>query len=99
MSSSSGKLCDDVVACSPIHADGALCLYSAGVSGLTTALLLAKNKQYAVTVAAKYMPGDYDIEYASPWAGANYLPFVLPFPFVVLKGVGFEQVTLILLLC
>jgi D-amino-acid oxidase len=20
------------------------------------------------------MPGDYDIEYASPWAGANYLP-------------------------
>lgn len=23
------------------------------------------------------MPGDYDIEYASPWAGANYLPYVL----------------------
>jgi len=22
------------------------------------------------------MPGDYDIEYASPWAGANYLPSV-----------------------
>jgi hypothetical protein len=22
------------------------------------------------------MPGDYDIEYASPWAGANYLPCV-----------------------
>jgi hypothetical protein len=22
------------------------------------------------------MPGDYDIEYASPWAGANYLPYV-----------------------
>ncbi|KAF7846327.1 hypothetical protein BT93_L4533 [Corymbia citriodora subsp. variegata] len=21
------------------------------------------------------MPGDYDIEYASPWAGANYMPF------------------------
>jgi hypothetical protein len=20
------------------------------------------------------MPGDYDIEYCSPWAGANYLP-------------------------
>lgn len=20
------------------------------------------------------MPGDYDIEYASPWAGANYMP-------------------------
>lgn len=23
------------------------------------------------------MPGDYDIEYASPWAGANYQPYVL----------------------
>jgi D-amino-acid oxidase len=22
------------------------------------------------------MPGDYDIEYASPWAGANYMPCV-----------------------
>ena len=22
------------------------------------------------------MPGDYDIEYASPWAGADYLPSV-----------------------
>jgi D-amino-acid oxidase len=22
------------------------------------------------------MPGDYDIEYTSPWAGANYLPYV-----------------------
>ncbi|MCJ1318968.1 hypothetical protein MMC15_004300 [Xylographa vitiligo] len=46
----------------------------AGVSGLTTALLLSKNPAYRITVAAKYMPGDYDIEYASPWAGANYLP-------------------------
>jgi len=48
----------------------------AGVAGLTTALLLAKKPAYRVTVAAKLMPGDYDIEYASPWAGANYLPFV-----------------------
>jgi D-amino-acid oxidase len=24
------------------------------------------------------MPGDYDIEYASPWAGANYLPVGTP---------------------
>ena len=69
----------DVTVCFPTHADGALHLYSAGVSGLTTTLLLAKNKEYAVTVAAKYMPGDYDIEYASPWAGANYLPFVSRF--------------------
>jgi hypothetical protein len=48
--------------------------YSAGVSGLTTALLLSKNPAYKVTIVAKHMPGDYDIEYTSPWAGANYLP-------------------------
>lgn len=47
---------------------------SAGVSGLTTALLLSKHKDYAVTIVAKHVPGDSDIEYASPWAGANFLP-------------------------
>ncbi|OAL32485.1 hypothetical protein AYO22_00507 [Fonsecaea multimorphosa] len=46
----------------------------AGVAGLTTALLLSQNPRYKVTIAAKHMPGDYDIEYASPWAGANYMP-------------------------
>ena len=46
----------------------------AGVAGLTTALLLSRNPSYEITVAAKHMPGDYDIEYASPWAGANYMP-------------------------
>ncbi|WYZ45913.1 hypothetical protein EsH8_IX_000138 [Colletotrichum jinshuiense] len=46
----------------------------AGVSGLTTALLLSKSKANSVTVIAKHMPGDYDIEYTSPWAGANVLP-------------------------
>ncbi|KAI5460159.1 D-amino-acid oxidase [Mariannaea sp. PMI_226] len=46
----------------------------AGVAGLTTALLLSRNKAYSIVVAAKHMPGDYDIEYASPWAGANYMP-------------------------
>jgi hypothetical protein len=46
----------------------------AGVTGLTTALLLSKNPEYHVTIVAKHMPGDYDIEYTSPWAGANYLP-------------------------
>ncbi|OWO99991.1 hypothetical protein B2J93_1580 [Marssonina coronariae] len=49
----------------------------AGVSGLTTALLLSK-KGHNVTIIAKHMPGDSDIEYTSPWAGANYLPFVEP---------------------
>ncbi|KAL7786315.1 ALG3 domain-containing protein [Trichoderma ceciliae] len=46
----------------------------AGVSGLTCALLLSRSKANKVTVVAKHMPGDYDIEYASPWAGANVLP-------------------------
>jgi len=49
---------------------------SAGVAGLTTAFLLSKNPRYEITIAAKHMPGDYDIEYASPWAGANYMPSV-----------------------
>jgi D-amino-acid oxidase len=47
---------------------------SAGVSGLTCALLLSKQKGNVVTVVAKHMPGDYDVEYTSPWAGANVLP-------------------------
>jgi D-amino-acid oxidase len=51
--------------------------FSAGVSGLTTALLLSKAGNYDITVAAKHMPGDYDIEYASPWAGANVMPMSL----------------------
>jgi hypothetical protein len=41
---------------------------------LTTAFLLLKEQRYNIVVAAKHMPGDYDIEYASPWAGANYMP-------------------------
>ncbi|KAK6431030.1 D-amino acid oxidase [Oleoguttula sp. CCFEE 5521] len=49
----------------------------AGVSGLTTALLLAR-KGHKVSIVAKHMPGDYDIEYASPWAGANSLPVAKP---------------------
>ncbi len=46
----------------------------AGVAGLTTALLLSRDSRYRVVVSAKHMPGDYDTEYASPWAGANYMP-------------------------
>ncbi|KAK6540426.1 hypothetical protein TWF694_009222 [Orbilia ellipsospora] len=46
----------------------------AGVAGLTTSLLLAKRRHH-VTVIAKHMPGDYDIQYTSPWAGANFFPF------------------------
>lgn len=53
-----------------------LTISSAGVAGLTTALLLSRDGVNRITVAAKHMPGDYDIEYASPWAGANYMPLV-----------------------
>lgn len=52
---------------------------SAGVIGLTTAMLLSQDPDNKITVAAKHMPGDYDIEYTSPWAGANYLPHVTHF--------------------
>jgi D-amino-acid oxidase len=48
--------------------------FSAGVSGLTSALLLSKNPAHKITIVAKHVPGDYDIEYASPWAGADYTP-------------------------
>jgi D-amino-acid oxidase len=51
-----------------------IAVVGAGVSCLTTALLLSRNPAYKVTIVAKHMPGDYDIEYTSPWAGANYLP-------------------------
>ncbi|KAG0188011.1 hypothetical protein DFQ28_005498 [Apophysomyces sp. BC1034] len=40
----------------------------AGVTGLTTALLL-KRRGYDVDVIAKWLPGDLTIEYTSPWAG------------------------------
>ncbi|KAE8381833.1 FAD dependent oxidoreductase [Aspergillus bertholletiae] len=46
----------------------------AGVSGLTSALVLARRKDNEVTVVAEHMPGDFSAEYASPWAGANFLP-------------------------
>lgn len=46
------------------------------MSGLTSALLLSKSKANNVTIVSKHMPGDYDIEYASPFAGANVLPYV-----------------------
>ncbi|CAK7205406.1 D-amino acid oxidase [Sporothrix eucalyptigena] len=50
----------------------------AGVTGLTSALLLSRDPANKVTIVARHMPGDYDIEYTSPWAGANVLPSVPP---------------------
>jgi hypothetical protein len=51
---------------------------SAGVLGLSTALALSKHENLSITLVGKHMPGDYDIEYASPWAGANYMPVGKP---------------------
>jgi len=42
-------------------------LLSAGVAGLTTALVLARQG-YKITVVAEHMPGDLSIRYTSPWA-------------------------------
>lgn len=53
-------------------------IVGAGVVGLTTALAISKHKNLDITVVAKHMPGDYDIEYASPWAGANVMPVGKP---------------------
>ncbi|KAM0316883.1 hypothetical protein ACHAPQ_011190 [Fusarium lateritium] len=47
----------------------------AGVAGLTSALLLArKYPTTTITIVAKHMPGDSDPEYASPVAGADFMP-------------------------
>ncbi|KAK4094171.1 hypothetical protein Purlil1_1662 [Purpureocillium lilacinum] len=54
--------------------DTIVVVIGAGVSGLTSALLLSKRKGYKITVVAKHMPGDYHGEYASPFAGANIVP-------------------------
>lgn len=46
-------------------------------------MLLSRDRANAVTVVAKHMPGDLDAMYASPIAGANFLPYVnflLPSP-------------------
>ncbi|KAL1925024.1 uncharacterized protein VTP21DRAFT_4678 [Calcarisporiella thermophila] len=44
----------------------------AGVIGLTTAVLLQRHG-HNVTIVAAHFPGDYSIEYTSPWAGGNWM--------------------------
>ena len=45
----------------------------AGVIGLSTALTLRKSYvNDNISIVAKYFPGDYHIDYTSPWAGANW---------------------------
>ncbi|KAG9297464.1 hypothetical protein G9A89_020866 [Geosiphon pyriformis] len=46
-------------------------IIGAGVSGLTTALLLQRNG-FQVTIFADHFPDDLSIQYTSPWAGADW---------------------------
>lgn len=49
-------------------------ILGAGVVGLSTALELRERQpDSSIIVVAKYLPGDQHPEYASPWAGANWL--------------------------
>ncbi|OZJ01577.1 hypothetical protein BZG36_05237 [Bifiguratus adelaidae] len=48
-----------------------LAVLGAGVSGLTTALVLLK-RGHSVVIVAEHFPGDESIEYTSPWAGAHW---------------------------
>lgn len=51
-------------------------IIGAGVSGLTTAVELQKHDPgLEITVVAKHLPGDWDPQYTSPYAGANWHPF------------------------
>ncbi|KAA8642855.1 hypothetical protein EYZ11_009697 [Aspergillus tanneri] len=46
---------------------------SAGIIGLSVALELSKRGYgQHITVVAEHLPGDKDIKYTSPWAGANF---------------------------
>ncbi|THY19218.1 putative D-amino acid oxidase [Aureobasidium pullulans] len=49
-------------------------ILGAGVIGLTTALELRERYPQAnIIIVAKFLPGDRDAAYTSPWAGANWL--------------------------
>lgn len=49
-------------------------ILGAGVVGLSTALELRDQYPEAeIIIVARYLPGDRHAEYASPWAGANWL--------------------------
>ncbi|CAB4487008.1 FAD dependent oxidoreductase [Rhizophagus irregularis] len=60
----------------------------AGVVGLTTGLVLQRNG-YQVKIIAEHWPGDFNIYYTSPWAGA----FIRPEPKLDERGKKFEEVS------
>ncbi|VUC38187.1 unnamed protein product [Clonostachys rosea] len=48
-------------------------ILGAGVIGLSTALTLrSKFPTAPITILANHFPGDYNVEYCSPWAGGNW---------------------------
>ena len=49
-------------------------VFRAGVSGLTCALYL-QDEGHSVTIIGRHIPGDLDIRYTSPYAGANWHSF------------------------
>ncbi|RIB16659.1 hypothetical protein C2G38_1969910 [Gigaspora rosea] len=51
----------------------------AGVIGITTALILQRNG-YQVQILAEHWPGDSNINYTSPWAGAAWRPHFYLYP-------------------
>ncbi|KAI9054274.1 hypothetical protein LZ554_001442 [Drepanopeziza brunnea f. sp. 'monogermtubi'] len=66
---------------SPFPSPSHIIILGAGVTGLTTALELSSRFDHAppssppmkITILARHVPGDRDVAYASPWAGANWL--------------------------
>lgn len=49
-------------------------IIGSGVIGLTTALeLKTRYPASSIKILASHLPGDRDVSYASPWAGANWL--------------------------
>ncbi|CDK25218.1 unnamed protein product [Kuraishia capsulata CBS 1993] len=53
---------------------GKVIVLGAGVVGLSTALELVQ-RGHEVDIVARHLPGDIDIEYTSPFAGANWSSF------------------------
>ncbi|PYH84681.1 FAD dependent oxidoreductase [Aspergillus uvarum CBS 121591] len=53
--------------------NGSIIIVGAGVIGLSCAIRLAQSG-HRVTIISRELPGDFHIDYASPWAGAHFRP-------------------------